>query len=130
MNASPEIEKLFLKYLSDMGKTPGGIFGGFISPKIIEEGNPKEIGQMIQIGADFIESRMEDIEFQSYEYELGKTRSRLIEALNIYREMGKEMQNMTEDEPKEYHWYILAILMDIISSLFNHIEIYITEHPR
>ena len=40
------------------------------------------------------------------------------------------MENMTTLESKEYHWYIIALTMDIISSLFNHIEIYLTEHSR
>ncbi|MEN6292798.1 MAG: hypothetical protein ABFD07_12385, partial [Methanobacterium sp.] len=66
---------------------------------------------------------------QPYEYEKGKTRTRLYGALNTLREMGKEMEKMTSQESKEYHWYIIAITMDIISSLFNHIEIYLTEHP-
>ena len=40
------------------------------------------------------------------------------------------MENRTIPESKEYHWYIIAITIDIISSLFNHIEIYLTEHSR
>jgi len=41
--------------------------------------------------------------------------------------MGKEIENMTKYEPKEYHLYIMAILIDIISSLFNHIEPHASE---
>ncbi len=126
---SPELEKLFLKYIDEMGETSGG-FIGIVNPDVIEEGNPREIGQQLQEATDILESRLEDIEFQPYEYEKGKTRSRLKEALNTLRKMGKEMENMTTQESKEYHWYIIAITMDIISSLFNHIEIYLTEHPR
>ena len=126
---SPELEKLFLTYIDKMGETPGG-FIGITNLKTIEEGNPKEIGQGLQKSADLLESRLEDIEFQPYEYEKGKTRSRLKEALNTLREMGKEMENMTTPEPKEYHGYIIAVTMDIISSSFNHIEIYFAEHSR
>ena len=126
---SPEFEKLFLTYINKMGETPGG-FIGVVNSDTIEKGNPKEIGQSLQKTADILESRLEDIEFEPYEYEKGKTRFRLKEALNTLREMGKEMENMTTRESKEYHWYIIAIAMDIISSLFNHIEIYLTEHSR
>jgi len=126
--ASPKLEKLFLTYINDIGETPGGFFS-FLSPEIIEEGDPSKIGRELQKGADILESRLEDIEFQPYEYEKGKTRSRLKEALNILREMGKEMEKIITQEPKEYHWYIIAMIMDITSSLFNHIEIYIAEHP-
>jgi len=52
-----------------------------------------------------------------------KIRSRLKESIRVYGEMGKEIENMTEYEPKEYHLYVIAILIDIISSLFNHIII-------
>ncbi len=124
---SPELEKLFLKYIDEMGETSGG-FIGFVNSNTIKEGNPKIIGQELQKATDILEARLEDIEFQPYEYEKGKTRSRLNEALNTLSEMGKEMENMTVQESKEYHWYIIAITMDIISSLFNHIEIYLTEH--
>jgi|GEM_PF-2089931 len=124
---SLKFEELFLTYIKDMGETSGGFFS-VVNPEIIEKGNPQEIGQELQITADILESRLNDIEFQPYEYEKGKTGSRLKGAINTLRKMGKEMENMTTPEPKEYHWYIIAITMDIISSLFNHIEIYITEH--
>ena len=126
---SPSFEKLFLKYVEDMGETSGG-FIGIVNPEIIEEGNPKKIGDALQRGADILENRLEDIEFQPYEYEKGKTKSRLKEALNVLREMGKEIESRTTSESKEYHWYIIAITMDIISSFFNHIEIYLVEHSR
>ena len=126
---SIELEKLFLTYMDNIGETPGG-FIGLTNSKMIEEGNPKEMGQGLQKVVDILESRLEDVEFQPYEYEKGKTRSRLKEALNTLREMGKEMENRITPEPKEYHWYIIVITMDIISSLFNHIEIYLTEHSR
>jgi hypothetical protein len=43
------------------------------------------------------------MDFQPWEGEKGKTGSRLKEAIRIYREMGKEIEQMTEKEPKEYH---------------------------
>ncbi len=125
---SPEVEKLFLTYIKEMGDISGGFFS-IVNPETIEKGNPKEIGQELQNAAEILENRLGDIKFQSYEYEKGKTRSRLEKALNTLREMGKEMENMTDQEPKEYHWYIIALVIDIVSSLFNHIEIYIEEHP-
>jgi hypothetical protein len=126
---SLKLEKLFLTYVDKMGETPGG-FIGITNLKTIEEGNPKEIGKWLQKTVDVLESRLEDVEFQPYEYEKGKTRPRLKEALNTLREMGKEMENRTNQESKEYYGYIIAMTVDIISSLFNHIEIYLDEHSR
>ena len=99
---SLELEKLFLTYIDKMGETPGG-FIGITNLKTIKECNPNEIGQGLQKAADILESRLEDIKFQPYEYEKGKTRPRLKEALNTLREMGKEMENMTTPESKEYY---------------------------
>jgi len=41
--------------------------------------------------------------------------------------MGEEIEKMNEKEPKEHHLYLIALLIDMISSLFNHIEISIDE---
>ncbi|MGB9979605.1 hypothetical protein [Methanobacterium sp.] len=125
---SPELKKLFLTYIKDMGETSGGFFS-FVNPEAIVNGNPKELGQELQKGATIMESRLEDMKFQPYEHEKGKTRWRLKESLNMLREMGKEMENIPDQEPNDYHWYIIAINMDIVSSLFNHIEIYLAEYP-
>ncbi len=63
------------------------------------------------------------VDFQPWEYEKNKTASRLLAAISVYREIGKEVEKMTEKEPKEYHLYIIFLLIDIISSLFNHINL-------
>jgi len=102
-----------------MGETPGS-FIGLLNPETLEEGDPKKLGSQIQIVASILGNRIEDMDFEPWEYEKGKTRSRLKESLRVYGEMGKEIENMTKYEPKEYHLYIIAILIDIISSLFNH----------
>ena len=44
MNTSPNIEKIFLKYIQDMGSETGG-FIGFLEPEFIEEGDPKALGK-------------------------------------------------------------------------------------
>lgn len=127
MSTSPNIEKLFLEYLKNMGENPGG-FIGLLDPEYIENGDPKVLGKEIQLIADILENRIIDLNFKPWELEKGKTGSRLKEAVKIYRKMGEEIELMTEKEPKEYHLYVIAILIDIISSLFNHIEIYIEEY--
>lgn len=126
---SDKIEKLFLNYINNMGEIPGGLFG-IIPPKTIKEGNPEEIGRVMQRGADLIEIGIDNMQFESWEYEKGKTKSRITEAINVYRAMGKEMENMKGSEPNEYHWYIIAMLMEIISSLLDHVDIYMDEHTQ
>jgi hypothetical protein len=121
MSTSPNIEKLFMEYMKVMGETPGG-FIGILDPEHIKKGDPKTLGKEMARGADIIENTIKDMDFQPWEYEKGKTASRLIEAVKIYRKMGEEIETMTHQEPKEYHLYVITILIDIISSLINHIE--------
>lgn len=127
MTTSPNIEKLFLKYMEDIGENPGGLIG-FLKPENLEEGDPKTLGKEIQIGAAFLQDGINNMYFYPWELEEGKTGSRLEKTIQIYRQMGEEIEMMTEKEPKEYHLYLIAILTDIISSLVNHIEIHIEEN--
>ncbi|MEN6591930.1 MAG: hypothetical protein ABFC12_01650 [Methanobacterium sp.] len=105
-----------------MGESPGG-FLGLLNPETLEIGDPKSLGKEIQRGADILESGIDEIDFKPGELEKGKAGSRLKEAVRIYRLMGKEIEQMTENQPKEYHLYVIAILIDIMSSLLNHMEI-------
>ena len=41
--------------------------------------------------------------------------------------MGREIEQMTEKEPHEYHFYVIALLTDVLSSSFNHLETRRTE---
>lgn len=127
MTTSPNIEKLFLKYVEDMGEYPGGLIG-LLKLENLEEGDPKTLGKEIQVGATLLQDGLNNMYFYPWELEDGKTGSRLKEAIEIYRQMGEEIEKMTEKKPKEYHLYVIAMLIDIISSLLNHIEIHIEEN--
>jgi len=37
--------------------------------------------------------------------------------------MGEEIEQITENQPRDYCLYVIVILIDITSSLLNHIEI-------
>ncbi|HEY0196007.1 MAG TPA: hypothetical protein VGC02_00390 [Methanobacterium sp.] len=122
MSTNPTIEKLFYNYRENMGESPGG-FLGLLNPESLEIGDPKSLGKEIQRGADILESGIQEMDFKPLELEKGKAGSRLKEAVRIYSLMGKEIEQMTEHQPKEYHLYVIALLIDIISALLNHIEI-------
>ena len=121
MSTSPQIEKLFLEYMEEIGEKSGG-FMGILDSDHLTEGNPKTLGKEMIKGADFIENSIIDMDFQPWEYDKGKTASRLTEAVKIYRKMGEEISTMTTLEPKDYHLYVITVLIEIISSLINHIE--------
>ena len=94
----------------------------FWIPKHLKKGDPKTLGKEMIRGADIIENSIKDMDFQPWEYEKGKTAFRLSKAVAVYREMGEEIESMTHKEPKDYHLYVITILIDLISSLINHIE--------
>ncbi len=52
--------------------------------------------------------------FQSWEFEKDKAGSRLENSIIVYRKMSEEIEQMTVNEPREYHLYVIAILIDII----------------
>ena len=81
----------------------------------------------MQQEADILEKGIDYMDFEPWELERGKTGARLKEAVEIYRKMGEKMEQMDEKEPKEYHLYLIAILIDIISGLLNHIQIHMVE---
>lgn len=80
MTTSPNIEKLFLEYIKDMGENSGG-FIGFLKPEFIEEGDTKTLGKEIQRGADILENGIYYIDFEPWELEEDKTGTRLKEAV-------------------------------------------------
>ena len=121
MTTSPIIEKLLLEYINKIGESPGG-FAGILKIEHLENGDPKTLGKELQRGADILEYGINQMNFETWELEKGKTGSRLKEALQTYRKMGEEIEKMDEKEPKEYHLYLIALLIDVISSLLNHIE--------
>jgi len=43
--------------------------------------------------------------------------------VRIYGLMGEEIEQITENQPRDYCLYVIVILIDITSSLLNHIEI-------
>ena len=92
-----------------------------------EQGNLNEIGKSFQKISNFLINRITDLEFNSKEKEDHGTKIRLEKALQSINEIGKELEQMTDEEQCSYQWSIIGILLMVIMNLFNHIEIYIDE---
>lgn len=129
MTTSANIEKLFQDYIKEIGGTPGG-FAAIFKLEDLEEGDPKTLGREIKRGADILEKSFNFMDFQPWELEKGKTGARLKEAIRISRKMGEEIEQMDEKEAKQYYFYIITILIDVISSLINHIQVHMVETHR
>lgn len=122
MTINPKIEKLFSNYREYTGESPGG-FLGLLNPENLEIGDPKSLGKEMRIGSGILESGINGMHFKPMELEKGKAGSRLKEAVRIYGLMGEEIEQITENQPRDYCLYVIVILIDITSSLLNHIEI-------
>ena len=92
---------------------------GVLHADVFRQGDPKQIGLLLQKTADVLKERMGHIEFKPEE---GRVKSRLGIAIKDIRLMGKVMEEMKKYEPNDYHWYIVAMLIQIIASLFDHLE--------
>ena len=88
-----------------------------------EKGNLSEIGKSFQKISEFLLNRIYDLEFKSEEKGNPGRNIRLEVALESINEIGKELEQMEDEEQCSYHWSIIGILLIIIMSLFNHIEI-------
>jgi hypothetical protein len=99
-----------------------GLGIGEIDADIFREGDSKELGLLLQKTADVLVKRMGYLKFEPWELDSGKTKIRLASAISKLREIGKEMENTEIYEPDDYHWNIVGMLIQIISSLFDHIE--------
>lgn len=95
---------------------------GVLHADVFREGDPKQIGLLLQKTADLLKERLCNIEFKQWELEEGKTNVRLIMAINDLNLIGKAMVKLDKNEPDDYHWYIVAMLIQIIASFFDHIE--------
>lgn len=85
---SLKLEKLFLTYINEIGETSGG-FINFVNPDIIEECDPNKIRRELQKAVNILKNRLEDVKFQLYEYEKGKTRFKLKETLVTLRKVKR-----------------------------------------
>jgi hypothetical protein len=88
-----------------------------------ENGNLSEIGKSFQKISDFLLNRIYDLEFKPEENGSQGRNIRLEVALESIKEIGKELEQMEDEEQCSYHWSIIGILLIIIMNLFNHIEI-------
>jgi len=128
-DTSRGIEKIYMDIIADFEDTYSGFFlKGITDPEIIKKGNLKEIGTSLQRISEFLGNRIEDLESQSLKEEADKALSRLKRTNKAISEMGKEIEMIKTDEPKNYHWYIVGALIMNLISLFNHIEIHMEYH--
>ncbi|MGB9936146.1 MAG: hypothetical protein ACPK7O_00355 [Methanobacterium sp.] len=82
MTTSPNIEKLFLQYLENVGEDPRG-FIGFLDTEILERCDTKALGERLKRGANILKNGLYFMDFGPGELEKGKTSARLQEAVNI-----------------------------------------------
>ncbi len=124
-NSQPlnKIEESFMNVINGIGGISDTPFIKSLGdPDVIKKGDSKEIGQSLQRISNFLNARLQDLEFQPYEKD--KTKLRLEKGIISLNEMGKELESINDEELNDYHWYIVGMLVIILFSLFDHVQIY------
>ena len=125
-----EIEESFLEIIKAFKESYSGLFiKGVTDPEVIKEGNLKEIGTSLTRISEFLDNRLQDLEFEASEEKVNEINSRLKTAVKVVQEMGKEIESMETQEPRDYHWYVVGALAVVLIGLFDYIEIYMEHHP-
>ncbi|HEX3013396.1 MAG TPA: hypothetical protein VHO92_03865 [Methanobacterium sp.] len=125
-----EIEESFLEIINGFKESYSGLFiKGVTDPEVIKDGNLAEIGMSLTRISEFLDNRLQDLEFQASEEKVNKINSRLKTAIKVVNKMGNEIKSMKNQEPRDYHWYVVGALAVVLIGLFDYIEIYMEHHP-
>ncbi len=120
-----KIEESFLSIIEEFKESYSGLFiKGVTDPEVIKKGDLKKIGKSLKRISEFLNSRLQDLEFQGEEDKIKKIKSRLEKATIVVYEMGNEIESMKTQEPKDYHWYVVGTLALSLIGLFDYIEMY------
>jgi hypothetical protein len=124
-----EIEESFLENIKAFKESYSGLFiKGVTDPEVIKEGNLNEIGTSLTRISEFLDNRLQDLEFEASEEKVNEINSRLKTAVKVVNEMGNEIKTLENHEPKDYHWYVVGALAVVLIGLFDYIEIYMEHH--
>lgn len=125
-----EIEESFLEIINGFKESYSGLFiKGVTDPEVIKDGNLAEIGMSLTRISEFLDNRLQDLEFEASEEKVNEINSRLKTTIKVVNEMGNEIKSMENQEPQDYHWYVVGALAVVLIGLFDYIEIYMEHHP-
>ena len=125
-----KIEESFLEIIKGFKESYSGLFiKGVTDPEVIEEGNLEKIGTSLTRISEFLDNRLQDLEFEASEEKVNEINSRLKTAVKVVSEMGNEIKSLENHEPRDYHWYVVGTLAVVLIGLFDYIEIYMEHHP-
>ena len=125
-----KIEESFLEIIKGFKESYSGLFiKGVTDPEIIKEGNLSEIGKSLTRISEFLDNRLQDLEFEASEEKVYEINSRLKTAVEVVNKMGNEIKSLENQEPRDYHWFVVGALAVVLVGLFDYIEIYMEHHP-
>lgn len=82
-----KIEESFLSIIGDLEESYGGIFRkGITDPKVIKKGDLEEFGKSLIRISEFLDNRLEDLEFQEEE-ESKRIKPLLEKAIKVVHEL-------------------------------------------
>ena len=120
-----KIEESFLSIIEEFKESYSGLFiKGATDPEVIKEGDLEKIGKSLKRMSEFLNMRLQDLEFQGEEDKIKKIKSRLEKTTIAIYEMGNEIESKKTQEPMDYHWYVVGALAVSLIGLFDYIEMY------
>ena len=123
------IEESFLEIIKDFKESYSGIFiKGVTDPEVIKEGDLKKIGTSLTRISEFLDNRLQDLELEATEEKVNAINSRLKDAVKVVNDMGNEIKSLENNEPRDYHWYVVGTLAVVLIGLFDYIEINMEHH--
>ena len=123
------IEKSFLEIINGFKESYSGIFiKGVTDPEVIKEGDLEKIGTSLTKISEFLDNRLQDLEFEASDEKVNAINSRLKNAVKVVNEMGNEIKSLENHEPGDYHWYVVGTLTVVLIGLFDYIEMYMEHH--
>lgn len=123
------IEESFLEIVKDFKESYSGIFiKGVTDPEVIKEGDLEKIGTSLTRISEFLDNRLQDLEFEASEEKVNAINSRLKDAVKVVNDLGNEIKSLENNEPRDYHWYVVGTLAVVLIGLFDYIEIYMEHH--
>ena len=89
---------------------------------VFRAGRPSNLSEALSSAIDAIENRISDINFTNEDHESGGIAAQLEVAMKRLSDIADQMTKMSQSEPNDYHWVIVASLLTVINTLLVVLE--------
>jgi hypothetical protein len=114
------IEGSFKYFFGSTGTTRGGPYDA----DLLREGNPKELGALVEMLAARLEERIAGLDFAAFEEGGGRNvpKVTLEGAARSLKAIAADMKKRKDKEHEDYHWEIIGDLVSTVAALLQMLE--------